>query len=142
DRQVATQLLQEADARAVPMNALRRAIRGARAAGEDKQVLHYVEAYLRLHPEDGWAKGLQKQYQRKAVSNYQLGKPGFPLPPMATAPAYYAGRSRVFYLLHNSLPYNSAGYATRTHGLLRELNNLGWDVDGVTRLGYPYDMPC
>src|SRR5699024_2240015 len=97
--------------------------------------------YRKLRPEDKWAAGLQRDLQRKAVSNYQLGKTGFPLPPMAKSPDYEADRSRVFYLLHNSLPYNSAGYATRTHGLLRELNSSGWDVDGVTRLGYPYDMP-
>ena len=141
NRSVATELLKEADPRAVPMNALRRAIRRARSAGKDKQIVQYLEAYRRLRPDDGWAKGLQREYQRKAVSNYQLGKTGFPLPPMAEAPSYEADPSRVFYLLHNSLPYNSAGYATRTHGLLRELNSLGWDVDGVTRLGYPYDMP-
>nr|WP_241180433.1 glycosyltransferase [Kocuria palustris] len=44
-------------------------------------------------------------------------------------------------MLHNSLPYHSAGYSTRTHGLLSGLRGLGWDVQGVTRLGYPYDMP-
>ena len=141
NRAVATELLKNADPRAVPMNALRRAIRRARTTGRDKQVIQYVEAYRKLRPEDAWAKGLQKEYQRKAVSNYQLGKTGFPLPPMAKTPAYEADPSRIFYLLHNSLPYNSAGYATRTHGLLQELNNLGWNVDGVTRLGYPYDMP-
>jgi glycosyltransferase involved in cell wall biosynthesis len=141
NRAAAVALLEGADPRAVPLNALRRAIRRARSAGKDKQVIQYVDAYRKLRPDDGWAKGLHAEYQRKAVSNYQLGKTGFPLPPMATAPAYAADPSRVFYLLHNSLPYNSAGYATRTHGLLRELNVSGWDVDGVTRLGYPYDMP-
>ena len=60
---------------------------------------------------------------------------------MRETPAYEAQGDRVFYLLHNSLPHNSAGYATRTHGLLSDLNRIGWDVDGVTRLGYPYDMP-
>jgi len=141
NRRAATELLKEADPRAVPMNALRRAIRRARSAGRDKQVVQYLEAYRRLRPDDGWAKELQDAYQQKAVSNYQLGKTGFPLPPLAKTPEYEADPARVFYLLHNSLPYNSAGYATRTHGLLRELNSLGWDVDGVTRLGYPYDMP-
>jgi glycosyltransferase involved in cell wall biosynthesis len=44
---------------------------------------------------------------------------------------------RVLCMLHNSLPYNSGGYATRTHGLLSGLVRRGWDVSGVTRLGYP-----
>ena len=41
------------------------------------------------------------------------------------------------YLLHNSLPHKSGGYATRTHGLLSGLNRLGRDVVGVTRPGFP-----
>lgn len=141
NRTAAGALLKEADTRAVPVNALRRAIRRARSAGKQKQLIEYLEAYRRILPEDGWAKKLQNETQRNAVSNYQLGKTGFPFPKMRPTPAYEAEPHKVFYLLHNSLPHNSAGYATRTHGLLSELNRIGWDVDGVTRLGYPYDMP-
>ena len=141
NRTVAGALLKDADPKAVPMNALRRAIRRARSAGKQKQLIEYLEAYRRILPEDGWAKKLQNETQRNAVSNYQLGKTGFPFPKMRPAPVYEAEDHKVFYLLHNSLPHNSAGYATRTHGLLSELNRIGWDVDGVTRLGYPYDMP-
>lgn len=141
NRTVAGALLKEADPKAVPVNALRRAIRRARSAGKQKQLIEYLEAYRRILPEDGWAKNLQNETQRNAVSNYQLGKTGFPFPKMRPTPAYEAEHHKVFYLLHNSLPHNSAGYATRTHGLLSELNRIGWDVDGVTRLGYPYDMP-
>ncbi|GAA1489403.1 glycosyltransferase [Brachybacterium sacelli] len=141
NRAVATELLSSADPRAVPMNALRRAIRRARGAGKDTQVTQYVEAYRKLLPNDGWAKRLQDEHRRNAVSNYQLGRTGFPFPTMRPEPAYEAQKDHVFYLLHNSLPHNSAGYAARTHGLLSELNRIGWDVDGVTRLGYPYDMP-
>src|SRR5699024_3699382 len=141
NRAVAGTLLKSADTRAVPVNALRRAIRRARSAGKQKQLIEYLEAYRRILPEDGWAKKLQNETQRNAVSNYQLGKTGFPFPKMRSTPVYEAEQHKVFYLLHNSLPHNSAGYATRTHGLLSELNRIGWDVDGVTRLGYPYDMP-
>jgi glycosyltransferase involved in cell wall biosynthesis len=141
NRGVASNLLKSADVKAVPLNALRRAIRRARTAGKQKQFVEYLERYRALKPDDAWAKRLQDEAQRNAVSNYQLGKTGFPFPKMKQTPAYEAQRDRVFYLLHNSLPHNSAGYATRTHGLLSELNRIGWDVDGVTRLGYPYDMP-
>ncbi|MEM9465428.1 MAG: glycosyltransferase [Actinomycetota bacterium] len=41
------------------------------------------------------------------------------------------------YLLHNSLPHQSGGYATRTHGLLTGLNRSGHAVVGVTRPGFP-----
>jgi len=46
---------------------------------------------------------------------------------------------RVLYVLHNSLPYNSGGYATRGHGLMRGVKKTGWDVQVVTRRGYPHD---
>lgn len=51
----------------------------------------------------------------------------------------YPKSNVAFYLLHNSLPYNSGGYATRTHGLLKCLNNSGYDVHGVSRPGFPSD---
>ena len=46
---------------------------------------------------------------------------------------------RVLYVLHNSLPYNSGGYATRGHGLMCGVKKMGWDVHVVTRRGYPHD---
>ena len=46
---------------------------------------------------------------------------------------------RVLYVLHNSLPYNSGGYAARGHGLMCGVKALGWDVQVVTRRGYPHD---
>jgi len=52
---------------------------------------------------------------------------------------YRGERKKVFYLLHNRLPYNSGGYATRTHGLLTNIARQGWDIHGVSRLGYPDD---
>ena len=82
-----------------------------------------------------------KKVTQAAVRNSDLARDGFPLPPLRSEPAYEPLRNHVLYLLHNALPHHSGGYATRTHGLLTELNRHGWDVDGVTRLGYPYDMP-
>jgi glycosyltransferase involved in cell wall biosynthesis/SAM-dependent methyltransferase len=46
---------------------------------------------------------------------------------------------RVLYLLHNSLPYNSGGYAVRAHGLLRALRDCGYDAQAVLRPGFPQD---
>ena len=48
-------------------------------------------------------------------------------------------KDRVLYVLHNSLPYNSGGYATRGHGLMCGVKKLGWDVQVLTRRGYPHD---
>jgi len=52
---------------------------------------------------------------------------------------YNPENHKIFYLLHNRLPYNSGGYATRTHGLLTNIAMYGWDIQGVSRLGYPDD---
>ena len=46
---------------------------------------------------------------------------------------------RVLYVLHNSLPYNSGGYAARGHGLMCGVKAIGWDVQVITRRGYPHD---
>jgi glycosyltransferase involved in cell wall biosynthesis len=46
---------------------------------------------------------------------------------------------RVLSLLAYSLPYTSNGYATRSHGLLTAVRELGWDVHPYTRPGYPGD---
>ena len=52
----------------------------------------------------------------------------------------YTPKNRtLLYVLHNSLPYNSGGYATRAHGLMVGALQGGWDVHVVTRRGYPHD---
>lgn len=55
--------------------------------------------------------------------------------PLAIEPA----PKRVLYCLHNSLPWNSGGYATRTHGLLTGLRGAGFEMIGCTRPGFPED---
>ena len=47
---------------------------------------------------------------------------------------------RMAYLLHNSLPYSSGGYATRSHGVASALKESGVSVVCVTRPGFPLDM--
>lgn len=79
--------------------------------------------------------------EASGIRNSDMARDGFPFPEARPTPEFDPRRNHVLYLLHNALPYHSGGYATRTHGLLTELNRMGWDVDGVTRLGYPYDMP-
>lgn len=45
----------------------------------------------------------------------------------------------VCYVLHNSLPYSSGGYATRSYGVSCGLNKAGYKVHCVTRPGFPLD---
>lgn len=47
---------------------------------------------------------------------------------------------RFAYVLHNSLPYSSGGYATRSHGVAVALKQLGYPVVCLTRPGFPLDM--
>ncbi len=138
----ALELIRELPDRAVPRWSLRLAIRRDLRANRLDGARRLLAEFTRLEPSDSWGR---KQSARLAKStaptNYQLAKQGFPFPHRRSEPAYAPVADRVFYMLHNSLPYHSAGYSTRTHGLLSGLRGLGWDVQGVTRLGYPYDMP-
>jgi glycosyltransferase involved in cell wall biosynthesis len=43
-------------------------------------------------------------------------------------------------VLAQSLPIRTGGYATRSHGILTGLLARGWSVEGVTRLGFPFDQ--
>lgn len=47
---------------------------------------------------------------------------------------------RICYVLHNSLPYSSGGYATRARGVAGGLKNAGYDVVIATRPGFPLDI--
>ncbi|WP_426562354.1 glycosyltransferase family 4 protein [Angustibacter sp. McL0619] len=60
-------------------------------------------------------------------------------PPPVAAPSYEPRPDAVLSVLSQSLPIRSGGYATRTHGVLSSLVARGWDVEAVTRLGFPYD---
>ena len=79
--------------------------------------------------------------KKNGSSLLDLYHKGFDLP-VKTVPNYIPIDKKVFYLLHNRLPYNSGGYATRSHGLLTGVSQYGWTMNGVSRLGYPWDkMP-
>lgn len=47
---------------------------------------------------------------------------------------------RVCYVLHNSLPYSSGGYGTRSHGVASGLKAAGREVVILTRPGFPLDI--
>lgn len=140
-------IAENVDASELPVNELRLAIRRALRTGKYRRAQRLLAVYQRALPDDGWG-STKVQEVKKAISPvsgvlspYQLRKRGFPIPAMRSDPAYEAVKSRSLYALHNALPHSSAGYATRTQGLLSGLRSHGWDVRGVTRFGYPYDMP-
>ena len=78
-------------------------------------------------------------HRRCIDSLLDLSRRGFCHAPPACHAPYTPIPGRVLYLLHRSLPHDSNGYATRTHGLLASTRGRGWDVSGVTRIGYPQD---
>jgi glycosyltransferase involved in cell wall biosynthesis len=46
---------------------------------------------------------------------------------------------RICYVLHNSFPHATGGYATRAHGLAKAIQAEGTEVVAVTRPGFPLD---
>lgn len=46
---------------------------------------------------------------------------------------------RILYVIHNSLPYKSVGYATRSHAIAQSLIKQGVQISAITRLGFPKD---
>ena len=141
-RTPAIELMGQLPERAISRWSLRLAIRRDLRANNLVGARKLLAELLKLAPEDTWAKAQDAKLRKSsAPTNYQLAKLGFPFPYHRAETPYSPVSDRVFYLLHNSLPYHSAGYSTRTHGLLSGLRDQGWDVRGVTRLGYPYDMP-
>lgn len=62
------------------------------------------------------------------------------LPARAAQAGCQTVKRRLAYVLHNSLPYSSGGYATRAQGLARGLTAQGYEVIAFTRPGYPIDI--
>ncbi len=56
------------------------------------------------------------------------------------APQLQLIEQRVCYVLNNSLPYASGGYALRSHGLAQGLVSHGFEVIAVTRPGFPAEF--
>ncbi len=60
--------------------------------------------------------------------------------PISSPPSSSQAKGQeILYLAHMALPFESAGYCTRTHGLLTNLQKINGDVSVQTRLGYPLD---
>src|SRR5699024_1269173 len=50
---------------------------------------------------------------------------------------YRPVKNRVLHVLINSLPHTPSGYAQRSHSIMQALQDKGWDVSAVTRIGWP-----
>lgn len=128
----------------IPVVPVRMALRRMLHAGQHDRAQALLRQYQRVRPDDGWAKIKQREVSkvmsvRIDATERRLLEEGFRFPDTG-ARGYEPRPDKVLYNVHNSLPFHSAGYATRTHGLLTALNERGWEVDAVTRIGYPYDL--
>ncbi|WP_114558761.1 glycosyltransferase family 4 protein [Desertihabitans aurantiacus] len=137
----AADVLAELRTSEIPLIPLRLAIRRVSRKGYHTRAGLLLRHYRRAKPNDKWAR--EKFAGTEVTDNVsqQLLNHGFPMPALRSEPEFEVDRAKFLYGLHNSLPYHSAGYATRTHGLLSALARAGWDAHGVTRRGYPFDMP-
>ena len=79
---------------------------------------------------------IKKQQIVTKINNYEILKElsGYDIDPLIPI------EKRICYVIHNSLPYASGGYATRAHGVAVALTLQGYDVQVVTRAGYPLDV--
>ena len=91
---------------------------------------------VRGHGDESWSKKISflNSFHQLYLNGYKYSLGQVPL---YKKPSKINGS--ILYLLHNRLPYNSGGYATRAHGLLTSIKQK-WNISGVSRLGYPQDL--
>ncbi|WP_445672765.1 glycosyltransferase [Pseudomonas inefficax] len=103
-------------------------------AGRMYELESFLNEAAKLNEQKGW-----NVSSRRIADEIDKLENGFPFPATRPTPDYTPGNS-VLYLLHNSLPYNSGGYATRTHGLLKGIKADGrYVAHAVSRPGFPTD---
>lgn len=61
-------------------------------------------------------------------------------PRLPAEPSYEPAPGRVLHVLTNSLPHTGSGYAQRSHSILASLRDGGFEVEAVTRPGYPVQI--
>lgn len=113
---------------------LRRAASEALKAGRAGAAATLASRSLELHPDDRWA----RDTLANAQDQVRIADEGWAAP-VTSAPSHTPRPRAVLSVLAQSLPIRSGGYATRSHGILTGLAAGGWDVEAVTRLGFPYD---
>jgi glycosyltransferase involved in cell wall biosynthesis len=120
--------------RAVPVQDVARAAGRALKAGRTGLAVRLAGRVLERRPDHAQAQAVVQNGQ----DQLDLVAKGWARPPVA-APAYQSRPDAVLSVLSQSLPIRSGGYATRTHGVLTGLAARGWQVEAVTRTGFPYD---
>ncbi len=104
-----------------------------------KEMLDKIQNILNEHPNPKMQINYDKLYR-----NYDSSYGGLALidaiPDSVAEPDYMPIKGKVAYVLHNSFPYSSGGYATRGHGLVTALKAVGANIQVVNRPGFPFDI--
>lgn len=114
---------------------LRKAAARALTAGYTRAAQTLAAHALAARPDDTFA----QETWANATDQLAVVRSGWRSATPAAAPKHQPREGAVLSVLAQSLPHMSGGYATRTHGVLTGLVRQGWDVQAVTRLGFPYD---
>ena len=114
---------------------LRRAAERALIAGHAAAAATMSAAVLAADGRDRHA----GEIHTSATDQVAISEQGWHWATRAEAPSYPPNPDTVLAVLAQSLPIQSGGYATRSHGVLAGLARKGWDVAATTRLGFPYD---
>ncbi len=116
---------------------IRRAAAVALKAGRAGEAAALARRSLELTPDDRFA----RETLTRADDQVAVATRGWqPLAQGPGSPAHQVRPGAVLSVLAQSLPIRTGGYATRSHGILTGLLERGWAVEGVTRLGFPYDQ--
>jgi len=75
---------------------------------------------------------------RRIIAEANIYKNGFELPP-AQQPTSKNKPTKIMFVCHTSFPHHNNGYAVRTHNIALEIKKLGYDIQCVSRPGYPWD---
>lgn len=128
-----------------PIDTMRRTMKRLDYQNRHQPAKMLASRLIKAKPDDRLAKArwdhAEAAYRTSAagVEKQSLLRSGFPFPPRSES--RFSNERSALYLLHNSLPFSSAGYATRSHGLISNISKLGFPIAGVTRPGYPFDRP-
>lgn len=114
---------------------LRRAAARALTAGYTGPAQRLAGQALARHPDDPFA----RETWLNATDQLAVARDGWGAPALVGGRGFEPRERTVLAALAQSPPHTSGGYATRTHGILTGLQGLGWDVEAVTRPGFPYD---
>ncbi len=98
----------------------------------------YLDAALKLVTQTEVSiKKHELPIQDRVLSMDKIRNNGLSIAPVIKEPIE---KVNVLFAVHNSLPYDKAGYALRTHAIVTKLQKNSINLMVATRAGYPWDL--